>query len=73
LKIFDNKILGRIYGARRDKVTTIGRNIFQNVLHNLYSSSNIIRVIKSRRVRWAWHERISVKNPKGTDLPQTEG
>jgi hypothetical protein len=68
LKIFDNKILGRIHGARRDKVTTIGRNIFQNVLHNLYSSSNIIRVIKSRTVRWAWHGRISVKNLKGTDL-----
>jgi len=48
--VFENKVLRRILGPKRDEVTMERRK-----LHDLYSSLNIDRVIKSRRVRWAGH------------------
>jgi hypothetical protein len=46
-------VLRRIFGPKRDEVTGGWRKLHNEELHNLYSSPNIIRVIKSRRMRWA--------------------
>jgi hypothetical protein len=51
--VFENRVLRRIFGPKRDEVTGDWRKLHNEELHNLYSSSNIIRIIKSRRVRWA--------------------
>jgi hypothetical protein len=53
LKVFDNKVLGRIFVPKRDKVTGGWRKLHNEELRDLYSSSSIIRIIKSRRMRWA--------------------
>jgi hypothetical protein len=47
------EVLRRIFGPKRDEVTGDWRKLHNEKLHNLYSSSNIIRMIKSRRIRWA--------------------
>jgi acyl-coenzyme A synthetase/AMP-(fatty) acid ligase len=49
-------LLRRIFGPKRDEATAGWRKIQNEELHNLYSSPNIIRMIKSRRMRWAGHE-----------------
>jgi hypothetical protein len=54
--VFENTVLRRISGPRRDEVTGDLRKLHNEELHNLYSSPNIIRMIKSRRMRWAEHE-----------------
>jgi hypothetical protein len=54
--VFENRVLRRIFGPNRDEVTGDWRKLHNEELHNLYSSSNIIRMIKSRRMRWAGHE-----------------
>jgi len=48
-------VLRRIFGPRRDEVTEEWRRLRNEVLNDLYSSSKILRVIKSRRMRWAGH------------------
>jgi len=48
-------VLRRIFGPRRDEVTGEWRRLHNEVLNDLYSSPNIVRVIKSRRMRWAGH------------------
>jgi hypothetical protein len=48
-------MLRRIFGPKRDEVTEDWRKLHNEDLHNLYSSPNIIRMIKSRRMRWAGH------------------
>jgi hypothetical protein len=53
--VFENRVLRRIFGSRRDEVTEDCRKLHNEELHNLYSSPNIIRMIKSRRMRWAGH------------------
>ena len=53
--MFENMVLRRIFGPRRDKVTGEWRRLYTNVLNDLYTSPNIVRVIKSRRMRWAGH------------------
>jgi hypothetical protein len=53
LRVFENRVLGRIFDPKRDEVTGEWRNLHNEELHNLYSSPNIIRMIKSRRMRWA--------------------
>jgi hypothetical protein len=52
---FENRVLRRIFGPKRDEVKGNCRNLHNEQLHNLYSSPNIIRMIKSRRRRWAGH------------------
>jgi hypothetical protein len=51
LAVFENRVLRRIFGTRRDEVTGKWRNFHNKELHNLYSSPNIISQIKSRRMR----------------------
>jgi hypothetical protein len=53
LRVFENRILRRIFGPKRDEVTGEWRKLHNEELHNLYSSPNIITQIKSRRMRWA--------------------
>jgi hypothetical protein len=55
LRVFTNKVLRRIFGPKRDEVTGEWRRLHNKELYALYSSPNIIRVIKSRRLRWAGH------------------
>jgi hypothetical protein len=55
LRVFENRVLKRIFGPKRDEVTGDWRKLQIEELHNLYSSPNIIRIIKSRRIRWAGH------------------
>jgi len=55
LRVFENMMLRRIFGPRRDEVTGEWRRLHNEELNDLYSPPNIVRVIKSRRVRWAGH------------------
>ncbi|KAJ4443851.1 hypothetical protein ANN_05638 [Periplaneta americana] len=55
LRVFENKVLRKIFGAKRDEVTGEWRKLHNTELHALYSSPDIIRDIKSRRLRWAGH------------------
>jgi len=74
LRVFENMVL-RIIGPRRDKVTGEWRRLHNEELNDLYSSPNIVWVIKSRRMRWAGHvarmgeergvDRILVGKPEG--------
>jgi hypothetical protein len=54
LRVFENRVL-RIFGPKRDGVTRVLRKLHNEELHNLYYSPSIIRIIKSRRMRWAGH------------------
>jgi hypothetical protein len=55
LRVFENGVLERIFGPKSDEVTGEWRKLHSGELHNLYSSPDIIRQIKSRRMRWAGH------------------
>ncbi|KAJ4434083.1 hypothetical protein ANN_16403 [Periplaneta americana] len=55
LRVFENKVLRKIFGAKRDEVTGEWRKLHNAELHALYPSPDIIRNIKSRRLRWAGH------------------
>ncbi|KAJ4432001.1 hypothetical protein ANN_20615 [Periplaneta americana] len=55
LKVFENKVLRKIFGAKRDEVTREWRKLHNTELHALYSSPDIIRNLKSRRLRWTGH------------------
>jgi hypothetical protein len=55
LRVFENRILRRILGPKRDEVTGEWRKLHNEELHILYSSPNIIRQIKSRGMRWVGH------------------
>ena len=53
--MFENRVLRRIFGLKRDEVTGECRKLHNEELNDLYCSPNIVRVIKSRRMRWAGH------------------
>jgi hypothetical protein len=55
LRVFENRVLRRIFGSKRDEVTGEWRKLHIEELHNLYSSPDIIRQVKSRRMRWEGH------------------
>jgi hypothetical protein len=73
--VFESKVLRTIFDPKRDDVTGQWRNLHNEELHNLYSSPNIIRTLKSRRMRWAGYvahmgkkrnaDRILVGKPEG--------
>jgi hypothetical protein len=55
LRVLENRVLRRIFGPKRDKMTGEWRKLHNKELRDLYSSPSIIRIIKSRRIRWAGH------------------
>jgi len=75
LRVFENRVLRRIFGPKRDEVRGEWRKLHSVECNDLYSSPNILWVIKSRRMRWAEHVvcmwkrreiyRISVRKPEG--------
>jgi hypothetical protein len=78
LKVFENRVLWIIFGPKRDEVTGEWRKLHNDELNDLYLSPNIVRVIKSRRMRWAGNVaglgekrdayRVLVGKPKGMKL-----
>jgi hypothetical protein len=53
--VFENRVQRRIFGPKRDEVTGEWRKLHNEELRDLYSSPSIIRIIRSRRIRWAGH------------------
>jgi hypothetical protein len=54
LRVFENRVLRRVFGPKREEDGSL-RKLHNDELHNLYSSPNIVRVIKSKSMRWAGH------------------
>jgi hypothetical protein len=54
LRVFENRILKRVFGPKRDEIGEL-RRLHNDELHSLYSSPNVVRVVKSRRLRRAGH------------------
>jgi hypothetical protein len=75
--VFENRVLRGIFGPKRDEVTGEWRKLHNGELHILYSSLDIIRQIKSRRMRWEGHVacmgegrnmyRVLVEKPEGKE------
>jgi hypothetical protein len=55
MRVFENRVLRRIFRPKRDEITGGCRKLCIEELHNLYSSPDIIRIVKSRCVKWAGH------------------
>jgi len=55
LRVFENRVLRKVFGSKRDEVTGEWRTLHYEELSDLYSLPNIVRVVKSRRMRWAGH------------------
>jgi hypothetical protein len=55
LRVFENRVLRSIFGPKRDEVKGEWRKLHNEEVRDLYSSASIIRIIKSRRMRWAGH------------------
>jgi hypothetical protein len=55
LRMFENRVLRRVFGPKRDEVTGEWRKLYSEELSHLYSLPSIVRVVKSRRIRWAGH------------------
>jgi hypothetical protein len=83
LRVFENRVLKRIFGPTRDEVTGEWRKLHNGELHNLCSSPDIIMQIKSRRMRWAGHVtrmgegrnvyRVLVGKPEGKNHLEDQG
>jgi len=81
LRVFENRVLRRVFGPRRDEVTGEWRKFHNEELRDLYSLRNIVRVVKSRRMRWAGHvarmgegrvvHRVLVGKPEGRIIGET--
>ena len=54
-RLFENRVLRRVFGPKRDEVTREWRKLHNEEVRDLYSLPNIVRVVKSRRMRWAGH------------------
>jgi len=75
LRVLENRVLRGVFGTKRDEVTGKWRKLHNEELNDLYCSHNIVRVIKSRRMRWAGHVarmgerrgvyRVLVRKPEG--------
>jgi hypothetical protein len=75
LRVFENRVLRRIFGPKRNEVTGEWKQLHNEELNDLYCSPNIVRVFKSRRSRWAGHVarmgegrcvyRVLVRKPEG--------
>jgi len=75
LRVFENRMLRRVFVPKRDEVTGEWRKLHNEELRDLYSLPNIVRVVKSRRMRWAMHvarmgegrdvHRVLVGKPEG--------
>ena len=55
LRVFENRVLRKVFGPKRDEVTGEWRKLHNKELNDLYSLPNIVRVVKLRRMRWAGH------------------
>jgi hypothetical protein len=67
LKVFENRVLRRIFGPKRDEVTGEWRKLHNKELHDLYSSPSIIKIIKLQKMRWAGHvARMEEKKKRNT-------
>jgi hypothetical protein len=55
LEVFENRVLRKIFGPKRDEVTEEWRKLHTEELHDLYSSPSTIGIMKARRMRWAGH------------------
>ena len=55
LRVFENRVLRRMYGPKRDEITREWRKLHDEELNNLYFSPDLVRAIKSRRMRWVGH------------------
>jgi hypothetical protein len=55
LRVFENRVLGRIFGPNRDEVSGGWRKLHNEELHGLYSSPSIVKVIRARSMRWVGH------------------
>jgi len=76
VRVFENRVLRRVFGPKRNEGTGEWRKLHNEELNDLYCSPNILRVIKSRRMRWAGHVarmgegrcvyRVVVGKPGGT-------
>jgi hypothetical protein len=62
LGVFENRVLTRIFGPKRDEVTGEWRKLHNEKLHDLYSSPSTIKIMKARRKRWVGHVARMVKN-----------
>jgi hypothetical protein len=75
LRVFENRVMSRVFGRKRDEVTGEWRKLHNEELNGLYSLPNIVRVVKSRRTRWAGYvsrmgeergvHRVLVGKPEG--------
>ena len=75
MRVFEDRVSRRVFGSKRDEVIGERRKLHNEELSDLYSLPNIVRVVKSRRMRWAWHvvrmgeergvHRVLVGKPEG--------
>jgi hypothetical protein len=82
LRVFENRVLRRVFGRKRDEMTGEWRKLHNEELNYLYSLPNIVRVVKLRRMRWAGHvarmgedsgvHRVLVGKPEGKGIGETK-